>query len=146
MRCDRRAGTLAALILVAATTGTLAHEVDWRVERMPAVVITLDYPGAGPFAFEAVEIRPEGGGTPVAVGRTDAAGRFAFVPPAAGRWEVRAVSGGGHGAVFTIDTTTGPVPSGESAAGAGRWSRLVGGGGLLLGLFGAWSLWRGWRR
>jgi len=133
------------MVLCLASAAASAHEIDWTVERSPALVVTVEYAGEGPFAFEGVEVREEGSTRPVAVGRTDARGKFAFVPPHPGRYEVRVTSGDGHGTVFTVDSGTVAAEPARVQSGGDRWARVLGGGGALLGLFGVWALWRGRR-
>ncbi|MDW8324886.1 MAG: ABC transporter permease [Burkholderiales bacterium] len=123
-----------------------AHELTHEITQAQAVVLRLAYSDGNPFAFEAYEIYPHGGRTPVQLGRTDAHGRIAFLPPQAGRWRLRAWSEDGHGVdlVFTTGTaaaTPRPTPTPWAQLG-----RIFLGLAVLLALFAAIHLYLKRRR
>lgn len=128
------------LVMWAYTAPGLAHDLHYVTGQANATVVSLNYPDGSPFAYEAFEIFPAGEEIPFQVGRTDAQGRLAFLPPASGRYEVRAMSQDGHGSVISIEV--GP----EAALIAAdrplfeRYQRLFVGLGILLGLFGLLKL------
>lgn len=138
-----RAVTAWALVFALAS-GAHAHQVSLTQARGEAVVLTLRYADATPFAYESYELYPPGEAeVPAQVGRTDAAGRVAFVPGVAGEWRVKAFTGDGHGVDRTIrvraaagaeDTAAPP------AAGPGVVTALVTGLAVLFGLFGLYQL------
>lgn len=133
-----RAG-LPLLLLVCACPAQ-AHELRHEVFAAQAVVIRLRYADQTPFAFEAYEIYPEGGRLPAQVGRTDAQGRIAFLPPQAGRWRIKAMSEDGHGIDFSLQTEAGSVPADMGGPLYERHGRILTGVALILGLFGILSL------
>ncbi|RMF70784.1 MAG: hypothetical protein D6738_15320 [Acidobacteria bacterium] len=135
-------GVILAALVGLAGLPALAHEVDHRVERRDAFVITFEESDGEPFAAAQVEVRRAGSDDIVATGVTDRDGVFAFVPPAPGRYAVRASSADGHGDVFTLDAGARDAGTVVAASGTGRGARLIAGAGLLLAVFGAWSLWR----
>ncbi len=128
------------MVLGLCATSALAHELHHEVSQAQAVVIRLTYGDDTPFAFEAYEIYPEGGKLPAQVGRTDAQGRIAFLPPNAGRWRVKAWSADGHGLEFTLETEAGTAPTAGNRPLYERHGRIVAGVALILGLFGVLNL------
>jgi len=119
-----------------------AHEIAHTVTGGEATIVRLSYADGTPFAFEGYEIYRAEEDIPVQVGRTDREGRILFAADAPGIWRIRAFSEDGHGADLRLDLT-GPGPSRESAnSGAGRGGRILGGVGIILGVFGALALLR----
>lgn len=117
-----------------------AHDLQYTTTGGQAVVVKLFYADDTPFSFEAYEIYPEGGKLPVQVGRTDNRGRIAFLPDKAGKWRVKAISEDGHGLDFTLETDAAAVLTGAEKPFYERYSRLVVGVAVILGLFGFLSL------
>jgi nickel transport protein len=125
---------------LACTPTAAAHDLQHTITSGGAVVIELRFADGTPFTFESYEIFPQGTGTPIQVGRTDAQGRIAFLPDRAGVWRLRAFANDGHG--LDIDFTT------DAAAAVGasdmpayqRHARLFVGLGLIFGIFGLVSL------
>ncbi len=128
------------LLLLAMATPSLAHDLQSVTSRTPATVVSLAYPDGSPFSYEEFEVFPDGAEIPFQVGRTDAQGRLAFLPPGAGRFEVRVMSQDGHGLVIKVDVG----PEGDLLAADRplfeRYQRLFVGLGLLLGFFGVLML------
>jgi len=129
------------LALAMAPAAAIAHDLDHAVSRGEAVIVTLKYAGGEPFSYESYEVYAEGEDIPTQTGRTDAAGRIAFVPDREGAWRVRAFSEDGHGVDLVIEAggAAEPVPAG-AWNGLGPWSGLAAGLGVLFGLFGIISL------
>lgn len=129
---------LSFLLTCVAWTAAWAHQVHHEVTTSEAVVIVLDYADGTAFAFEECEIRRADTGEMLLLGRTDASGRLAFVPPEPGRYAVRALTEDGHGARFEFDSTSLPA-SKATIAGAGDRSRgalqIATGVALILALF-----------
>jgi hypothetical protein len=97
MRAWRRAAAFAAATMTLAAGDLPAHGIDVWVERAGDVwVATARYDGGVPVAGADVVIHGPGAGSAYQVGRTDPAGRFAFVPAAPGEWRVRVDDGMGH--------------------------------------------------
>ena len=126
---------LFALLLTLAAGGE-AHDLHYTTTREQAVVVTLFYPDGTPFSYEDFQVTPAGGDIPFQVGRTDAQGRLAFLPPHPGRYQVRAVSEDGHGLVFEVETGAETALLSAERPLFERYQRLFVGLGLLLGLFG----------
>lgn len=132
---------LTVLMIGGGATMARAHRVDHEVSRAEAVVIHLRYADGTAFAFEECEVRRSGEAVPVLVGRTDAEGRLAFLPPVEGRYEARALSEDGHGVNFEFETgavaVAGTAVSTSSAGARARGNlQLLGGVALILALFG----------
>ncbi len=117
-----------------------AHDLHYTVTAGQAVVVRLFYADDTPFAFEGYEIYAEGERLPIQVGRTDARGRIAFLPERAGRWRIKTVSEDGHGLLFTLTTDAAAHVAGSDKPIYERYTRIVVGVALILGLFGAMSL------
>jgi nickel transport protein len=135
-----RALLLALLLLGAAPAE--AHDVHHTVEGAEAVLLTLRYGDGRPFSFESYEISAEGAALPAQVGRTDAAGRIAFVAPAPGTYRCRAFSADGHGLDFTFEAVAGEPATPGASGGGDRLARGMLGVGILLALFGTIALLR----
>ena len=121
----------------------LAH--DLSVERHQeggAVILTAIYGGSEPAAFCQVSVRAPG--KPDAeyqTGRTDARGRFAFVPEGTGDWRVVVDDEMGHRLELTVPWS-GSAYGGPTAAAQPIWQKALTGASLLLGLTGLWLWWR----
>lgn len=142
-----RAGGL--LLCAALSLPAAGHEVAHVVSARSAVVVELRYADGEPFAFEAYEVSQAGGERPFHVGRTDAAGRAVFLPPADGELRLRAFSEDGHGAdlrfpppreasaTAVAGTVTAEARAEHAATGELRLARGVLGLAVLLALFAA---------
>ncbi len=126
---------LLGLLLALAANGE-AHDLQYTTTRATAVVVTLGYPDGSPFSYENFEVFPLGKEIPFQVGRTDARGRLAFLPPGPGRYQVRAMSEDGHGVVFEVEADTAGLLVAAERPLYERYQRLFVGLGVLLGLFG----------
>lgn len=142
----RRASlALAAWVLaLGLAPGAQAHQVSLTQTRSEAVVLTLGYADGTPFAYEAYELYPPGEAeVPAQVGRTDAAGRVAFVPETAGEWRVKAFTADGHGVDQPVQVAAagaGDAPGPAPGGGPGVTAALITGLGVLFGLFGLYQL------
>lgn len=140
---------LATVIVIAASTGLRAHEVDHAITREGAVVVHLDEEGV-PFARESYQVFRPGEDTPFQTGRTDAQGRLAFLPDRTGAWRVRAFSEDGHGVDLAVPVdrldaapATGVAGGGIfSGAGARAWGITAGVAAILVIFGGLWMLLR----
>jgi nickel transport protein len=113
-----------------------AHDLQYTTISATALVVTLVYPDGSPFSYESFEVYPLGNEIPFQVGRTDARGRLAFLPPGPGRYQVRAMSQDGHGLVFEVEADAAGLLVVADRPLYERYQRLFVGLGLLLGLFG----------
>lgn len=96
---------LAALVLSSGTA--LAHGTHHVVmENTHAVAIEFLYTGPSPMLFAAVQVFAPGQDQPYQTGRTDRAGRFAFVPSEPGTWRVEVDDGDGHRHRLMVDVAT----------------------------------------
>ncbi len=118
----------------------LAHDLQYTVVGGQAVVIKLFYADNSPFTFEGYEIYRDGEKLPYQVGRTDSQGRIAFLPDRAAAWRVKAISEDGHGLDFKVSTDAAAQLAGSDKPAFERYSRIVIGVAVILGLFGFLSL------
>ena len=121
----------------------LAHDlsVGQRTEGA-AVVLSALYGGSEPAAFCQVSVRaPSKPEAEFQTGRTDARGRFAFVPDGPGDWKVVVDDEMGHRVELQVrwSGSGGGVPD---AAGQPLWQKALTGASLLLGVTGLWLWWR----
>lgn len=134
-----RARGIAAIVACVAMAGRAqAHGVGHRRSSLPPVALELAYSTGEPMSYaEARVFSPSDGDHPHQSGRTDAAGRVAFVPDAAGTWRVVVSDGQGHQATATIDVGEGDVGRSidvhnHDRAGGGLVVRAALGASLLL--------------
>ncbi|MFZ5483575.1 MAG: hypothetical protein ACOZB0_05020 [Pseudomonadota bacterium] len=128
------AGVLALPVLAS------AHDLQYQVSGGQAVVVRLFYVDDTPFTFEGYEIYRDGEKVPYQVGRTDSQGRIAFLPDRAATWRIKAISEDGHGLDFKLSTDAAAVLADSEKPFYERYARIVVGVALILGLFGALSL------
>ncbi len=128
------------LLFACSTLSTAAHDLQYTVVGGQAVVIKLFYADNTPFTFESYEIYRDAEKLPYQVGRTDQLGRIAFLPDAAANWRIKAISEDGHGLDFKLSTDAAAALAGSDKPAVERYSRIVIGVGLILGLFGFLSL------
>jgi len=131
---------LLPLLLLLAARPVLAHDLQHTVTSGQAVVIKLFYVDNTPFAFEGYEIYHDGEKLPYQVGRTDSLGRIAFLPDKAATWRVKTISEDGHGLDLKLTTNADAALSGSEKPAFERYSRIVIGVALILGLFGVLNL------
>jgi len=132
------AGVLAMLALLPFPAA--AHDLQHTAVPAQALVIQMHYADGSPFAFESFEVYRDGEKVPQQVGRTDKAGRIAFLPDEPATWRVKAFSEDGHGldiqveggAYGTVEAADRPVFD--------RFTRIVVGVAVILGLFGILAL------
>jgi nickel transport protein len=95
-------GLIGLASLVLAPVQVRAHGIESSLERLTSLSDSLrlesQFSSGQPASDAAVRIVPPDGGTPIELGRTDAAGRIVFtLPPQASRqWEVQVDAGPGH--------------------------------------------------
>jgi len=131
---------LLPLLLLLAARPVLAHDLQHTVTSGQAVVIKLFYVDNTPFSFEGYEIYHDGEKLPYQVGRTDSRGRIAFLPDKAATWRVKTISEDGHGLDLKLTTNADAALSGSEKPAFERYSRIVIGVALILGLFGVLNL------
>lgn len=146
--------TIFSLFILICAAGLIhAHKLDVNIiEHAPAVVVESKYAGHdhGLSGGEVTVYAPGESEETYQTGKTDAAGKFAFVPDQTGEWRVVVDDGTGHrselnvavGENFFIQETVEPVPgktvTGLETAPAGIptvWKALVGIS-LLFGIAG----------
>ncbi len=124
----------------------MAHDLQLTVTSGEAIVIQLQHGSGTPLAGTSYEIRPEDTEFVVQSGHTNRDGRIAFVSGDAGTWRLRAFSADGHGGEMSFSTDeTGTMRSSSRPLGE-RYLHLITGVGLILGIFGLFSLLRGRKR
>jgi nickel transport protein len=95
-------GLIGLASVVLAPSQVRAHAIESSLERLTSLSNSLrlesQFSSGQPASDAAVRLVPPDGGTPIEVGRTDAAGRIVFtLPPQASRqWEVQVDGGPGH--------------------------------------------------
>ncbi|MDX2179057.1 MAG: hypothetical protein SFV18_05645 [Bryobacteraceae bacterium] len=129
---------LAAALVLAATAA--AHDLTLTAKSEgPAVIVTAAYAGTEACTFAAVTIFNPSGKEHQS-GRSDASGRFAFVPNALGDWKVVIDDEIGHRQELKIVAGE----AGTIAAGAQPlWQKAVTGLALIFGITGFLY---GWKR
>ena len=107
-----------------------------------AVLVTAVYGGSEPAVFCQVSIfSPGKAESEFQTGRTDARGRFAFLPDGPGTWRVVVDDEMGHRQTATVEWS-GAGGGEPAAAGQPAWQKALTGGAVLLGLTGMWLWWR----
>lgn len=132
--------TLPLLLLL--STHAAAHDLRHTVTQEGAIVVELFYPDKTPFSYEGYEIYRPGDDVPFQVGRSDALGRIVFMPDRAGAWKLKAFAEDGHGAEFTVTSKGAGKLSDADKPLVERYARVFAGLGLIMGVFGIWSLFR----
>ena len=112
---------LAAAGLGLCVGAALAHGVGWRRAAFPAVGLEFLYSTGEAMSYrEARAFSPADEKFAHQTGRTDAAGRFAFIPDAPGPWRVVVRDEEGHQAVAELEVTAAMLEGGaEAPAGEG---------------------------
>ena len=137
------AGVLAILALLPYPAA--AHDLQHTATLAPALVIQMHYGDGSPFAFEAYEVYRDSEKVPRQVGRTDKAGRIAFLPDGPAAWRVKAFSEDGHGLDIQVESgASGTVEAADRPV-FDRFTRIVVGVAVILGLFGILALFYGRR-
>lgn len=127
----------------------VAHGIKCSMVPGEAAILTATTVTGDPIPFADVQIfAPDNDSVEFANGRTDRAGRFAFVPNRSGSWKVRLEMESDHGPhVFTshfeVDEALEVVPF---AHGADWGERAAAAGGMLLAVSGWSAYWLERRR
>lgn len=88
----------AAVVISMAPAQIFAHGITRAVEEGRGIVVTALYDDGEPISYALIKVYgPEDRKVEYQNGRTDAQGRFVFVPSAPGDWLVRLDDGTGHG-------------------------------------------------
>ncbi len=96
------------------TGGALAHGVGYRQPQQPPVALEFFYSTGEPMSYrEAKVFSPADEKFAHQTGRTDAAGRFAFVPDVAGTWRTVVRDEEGHQAEAEIAVTEAMLSGGS---------------------------------
>lgn len=126
----------------------LAHEMTGRADlHPPSVVVEARYGDGTAVAFADTAVHSPAGDGEFQAARTDANGRFAFLPDRPGPWRVSVDDGMGHRVELGVPIDdrflagVPPAPLPAPTAPAAGW-RLLMGFCLLLGLTGTWLWWR----
>jgi nickel transport protein len=117
-----------------------AHDLQHTAVSAQALVIQMHYADGSPFAFESYEVYRDGDKVPQQVGRTDKAGRIAFLPDGPATWRVKAFSEDGHGIDMRVESgASGTVEAADRPL-FDRFTRIAVGVAVILGLFGILAL------
>jgi nickel transport protein len=126
-------------------SAVLAHELRTEITlRPPVILVTASYAGQEPLAYAPIEIfEPGSASVEFQNGRTDARGRFAFIPHRSGEWRIVVDDELGHHreTTVTVDETFLNPAGGESAidpstAAVPLWWRWLTGISIILGCTG----------
>jgi len=108
---------VAFLILSLLPAAGAAHEVLHQIGRGRAVDVTAFESDGEVLSDRPFEVfAPTDGAKPWQSGRTDRAGRLAFVPSGPGAWRVRVVDDSGHGLDVVVDVDASGAVSPEPHA------------------------------
>jgi nickel transport protein len=132
------AGWNSALFLWVAFTLTAAqaHDLQYQVQAGPPMVLYFFFPDNSKFSYEEFEIKAPGDSIIFQKGHTDRLGRIALMPDRPGVWRVRVFSEDGHGAIVKVDVGTNQILKDYSRSLFDRYSRVMTGAGIILGIFG----------
>ena len=122
-----------------------AHSVDYQVDPVQAVAVTVRFSDDEPASYSEYELLGPGQDIPFQTGRSDRLGRVVFAPDRAGEWtlKVKADSSHGlHGVTLSVQVDANQVVTGYSRPLVARYTKLLVGVGALLGLFGLVALLR----
>jgi nickel transport protein len=110
------------------------------VTRGDAVVVELFYPDNTKFGNQRCEIYRPGEETPYQTGTTDERGRIVFIPDQGGTWRIRTFSEDGHGANIAVDVDTDGLTAETKGTLFERFSAIIVGLSLIVGIFGVMAL------
>ena len=133
--------TLTFLMLMAVSAGALrSHEVRFELEGRRGITLRFLTSDGSPFAHRSVAVYSPTGKEQYQTGRTDAAGRFAFVPDRKGDWRVRVSSHQGHGTEALVVVEQDQVARVRPRSLFDESPRVAAGLGMLLGIIGVAAL------
>jgi nickel transport protein len=113
--------------------------VTWQ-KNGPAVIVECRYAGTDPATYAAVEIfSPADATSEFQNGRTDAQGRFSFVPDREGDWRFIVDDEIGHRVQETISVGDAEFVSSTSRS---PWLTLLAGLGVIFGITGGLYGWK----
>ena len=138
MKARHAASTLA--VLAALPLAAAAHDLQHGLIEARALVLEMRYGDGSPFAFEAYEVYRGDDEVPHQVGRTDKAGRIAWLPNGPATWRVKAFSEDGHGLDIRVEGGPGGTVTATDQSALDRLTRILAGVGIILGVFGALAL------
>lgn len=122
-----------------------AHSVDYQVDAVNATAVTVRFSDDEPASYSEYELFPPNETVPFQSGRTDALGRVVFAPDRPGEWtvKVKADSAHGlHGVNIAVNVDEHGVIKSYTRPLVARYTKLLVGVGILLGVFGVASLLR----
>ncbi len=119
-----------------------AHEIHYQAGAGEAVTLELSFAyGSNPI-YEPFRVYRPAEDVAFQTGRTDALGRLSFLPDRPGDWRVQVTAEDGHGIDVTVSVDEAAAISAVEGPGAGRFALMLAGIGYLLGIAGAWVLFR----
>lgn len=113
-----------------------AHDLQYQIEAKPSLVLYFFFPDNSKFSYEEFEIKAPGDSIIFQKGHTDRLGRIALMPDRPGIWQVRVFSVDGHGATVKVDVGLNQILKDYSRSLFDRYSRVMTGAGIILGIFG----------
>lgn len=142
--------TLVAMLIAAGAAPAFGHGVEGRIAPGRGYQVTAVYDDGEPVSYAAVEIKAAGEKIAFQTGRTDRNGIMLFLPDRPGVWEAVVSDGMGHRLALEVDV---PETGGQAASQAApepppppaarsRVPSLIGGLGIIFGLFGFLYGWK----
>ncbi|MBN2432286.1 MAG: hypothetical protein JXQ27_12490 [Acidobacteria bacterium] len=136
-----------AMGLLGSTLAAQAHELRIEISRQPPIIlVTASYGGQEPLLYAPVDIfSPDSTDVEFQNGRTDARGRFAFLPDRSGEWRIIVDDELGHHQEISVvveEVMLHPADGGSSAVAEASTAtvpllwRWLTGISLILGLTG----------
>lgn len=144
------AAPLVAMLIAAGAAPAFGHGVEGRIAPGRGYQVTAIYDDGEPMSYAAVEIKAAGEKIAFQSGRTDRNGIMLFLPDRPGVWQAVVSDGMGHRLALEVDV---PESGGQAASQAAaeppappavgsRLSSLIGGLGIIFGLFGFLYGWK----
>ncbi|MCG6905661.1 MAG: hypothetical protein LJE63_03465 [Desulfobacteraceae bacterium] len=141
---------LIAVLIAAGAAPAFGHGVEGRIAPGRGYQVTAVYDDGEPMSYAAVEIRAAGEKIAFQSGRTDRNGVMLFLPDRPGVWEAVVSDGMGHRLALKIDVPeTGGQAASQAApesppppAAGSRVPSMIGGLGIIFGLFGFLYGWK----
>jgi len=141
-------GTLVAVLIAAGAAPAFGHGVEGHIAPGRGYHVTAVYDDGEPMSYAAVEIKAAGEKIAFQSGRTDRNGIMLFLPDRPGVWEAVVSDGMGHRLALEINVpesggiAASLAPPESPPAARSRVPPLIGGLGIIFGLFGFLYGWK----
>lgn len=135
-----------SLLLILLLAGALgAHDVEVAIQPSgETLVLSATYAGTDPVMDATVEVYPPSAAQIFQSGKTDANGRFAFLPDRPGAWKIVIDDEFGHRVEREAAWTGGGAGNAPAAhaRGLSTWQKMLVGVSLIFGVTGVWAWFR----